>query len=247
MKAITPKHIRDAFLRRLRDKSDDVEYLSCTNRQFEKWLQCELILSLSKDFIPAIYDESGKEIYSEEYSDSRREQICDISIEYPLGDKDSDIRTDVCVAERPFLFKKHADNLNWKILETTTTSRIMDDYEETGFHHIELKHMPWVEVNATGYITRTVLNDIEKYTEQDWRTFKRQYNPKCVISLVVILFNNSSLSSNTAFKRALNKNMNIIMEEIKHKLKKQKIVAIVDWKQIKPEFGLLMTYFDASR
>ena len=47
---ITPEIILQKYSRRLRKKKEELEYLVCMNRQFEKWLQYELVSS--SNFIP---------------------------------------------------------------------------------------------------------------------------------------------------------------------------------------------------
>jgi hypothetical protein len=61
---ITPEIILQKYSRHLRKKKEELEYLVCMNRQFEKWLQCELVLTMSKMAFPVVYDRDYSEIMS---------------------------------------------------------------------------------------------------------------------------------------------------------------------------------------
>jgi hypothetical protein len=82
---ITPEIILQKFHKHLKKKKDELEYLVCMNRQFEKWLQYELVLAMSKIALPVVYDRDYNEILYQ-YEEGIWEQICDISTEYQMRD-----------------------------------------------------------------------------------------------------------------------------------------------------------------
>jgi len=49
---ITPEVIFKKFSARLRGKIEELEYLVYMDKQFEKWLQCELVLAFSDIALP---------------------------------------------------------------------------------------------------------------------------------------------------------------------------------------------------
>ena len=53
---ITPEIILQELADRLRGKSEEVEYLANIDKRFEKWLQCELALSMLDVALPVAYD-----------------------------------------------------------------------------------------------------------------------------------------------------------------------------------------------
>ena len=84
-KIITPEVIFMKLLDRLTAKSDELEYIVCVDKHFEKWLQCELLLSFSDIALPVVYDKNFNEILYKDKGYS--EKLCDIGIEYLIEAK----------------------------------------------------------------------------------------------------------------------------------------------------------------
>lgn len=187
---ITPEIILQKFSKRLRKKSKELEYLVCMNRQFEKWLQYELVLAMCDVALPVAYDCDYNEI-SYQYEDGIREQICDISTEYPMRDLPYEMRPDICIAEKPFM-SKYTDKKTWIIKNDEAYRKCENKYGESRYHYIELKQLKWVGINDPDIVSIVMAGDLKKYSDQDWRTFKSSYKPCSIISFCFVPFWNTA-------------------------------------------------------
>lgn len=183
---ITPEIILQKFSKRLKKKISELEYLVCMNRQFEKWLQYELVLAMSKVALPVVYDRDHDEIFYQ-YKDGIWEQICDISTEYPMRDLPYELRPDICVAEKPFI-SKYADKKTWIIKNDEARQKCENEYGQARYHYIELKQLKWVGINDPDIVSIVMTGNLKKYLDQDWRTFKSRCNPSSIISFCLVPF-----------------------------------------------------------
>lgn len=221
---ITPQKILEDFSNRLKSKNKDLEFLACMNKQFEKWFQCELVLTFDKKTLPAIYDDNYDEIKTEKYG----EQISDITIEYKMDKKRI---IDVCIAERPFLLK-FANKKTWKIKNTKDIERCISAYNNAKYHFVELKYHRWV--TKTGYyrVAKSMITDLNKYKDK-----KRvaEHGAKSIISICCVAFWD---------KKRLNKKVILqIIDKIKGDVKEKMPKIDFDSKQIYNGYYLLMAYF----
>ncbi len=183
---VTPEIILQKFFKRLKKKSKELDFLICSNKQFEQWLHFELVLAMSDFALPVVYNDDYKEIVYQ-YSDGVWEQICDIATEYPMRALPYDIRPDICIAEEPFLLK-YADKKTWQIKDDHIRLQCENDYSRTKYHYIELKQLQWVGINDTDIVSIVMNGNLRKYFDQDWETFKTTYNPSSIISLCFVPF-----------------------------------------------------------
>ncbi|AMM42186.1 hypothetical protein HS1_002404 [Candidatus Desulfofervidus auxilii] len=187
-KIVTPEVLLQKFSDRLKSKSKDLKYLIYMGKHFEKWLQCELVLSMSDIALPGVFDDNFKEMIYDE--SGTKEKVCDITMEYPIEGKEPR-KTDVIIAENPFLFK-FADKENWQIFKQVDVKKCKTEYRNTKFHYVELKQINWVDINSPGTKINKIVDDLKKYSDLDWRSFKPVYNPSSVISMCCISFWDSS-------------------------------------------------------
>jgi hypothetical protein len=183
---ITPEIILQKYSRRLRKKKEELEYLVCMNRQFEKWLQYELVLTMSKMALPVVYGSDYSEIRYQ-YEDGTWEQICDISTEYPMQDLPHTLRPDICIAEKPFV-SKYIDKKTWMIRDDEAYRKCEYEYGQARYHYIELKQLKWVGIDDPDIVSTVMTGDLKKYSDQDWRTLKSSYNPSSFISFCFVPF-----------------------------------------------------------
>jgi hypothetical protein len=212
-KIIKPEDIFQKFSDRLKEKKDELQYIVYFYKQFEKWLQYELVLAMRKDAIPVIYNSKFMEIKD------KRENICDIATEYPV---EGYILTDVVIAESPFAIN-YADNKNWQVLNSKHIETCKKCFRETKNHYIELKQVNWVDMNYPKHIENVIMSDLTKYADLDGRTFN-SYNPKSIISICCITFwdkgNESGVSKGKA-KDTLEKIYKSIHDEFMSSYKKE--------------------------
>ena len=183
---ITPEIILQKYSKRLKKKKDELEYLVCMNRQFEKWLEKELVLSMSDIALPVVYDNDYNEIRYQ-YEDGTWEQICDISTEYPAQDSAYALRPDICIAEKPFM-AKYADKKTWIIQNDEARVKCESDYGKASYHCIELNQLKWIRINDPDIVSIVMAGDLKKYSDQDWKTSKSGYRPSSIISLCFVPF-----------------------------------------------------------
>lgn len=228
---ITTEAILNKMAERLKAKIDDLDYLLCSNRQIEKWLQYELVLAMSENFIPVIYDKYDNEIRYD------GEQVCDISTEYPmLG-----LRADVCIAEQPFILK-YADEATWQIRDASKIEECIETYLRTKYHYIELKHCNWVGIENTTMITNALVYDLGKYIDLDHRAF-RHYSPKSAIAICCASF--SDPQSTLKDSQKVESTLEAIKQKILSEARKQyKLDYIFRSKPITDYIYLLMLYFE---
>ncbi len=182
---ITPEIILKKFSRYLKKKRDELEYLVCMNRQFEKWLHYELVLAIRNTTLPVVYDRNYNELHYQ-HEDGTWEQICDISTEYRMRDLPYELRPDICIAEKPFL-SKYTDRKTWTIKNDEAHLKCEKAYGDARYHYIELKQLKWVGINDPDIASSVMISDLKKYSDQDWRTFKA-YTPSSIISLCFVPF-----------------------------------------------------------
>ena len=213
---ITPEIIFKKLSDRLTAKKSEVEYLTYMDKRFEKWLQYELALSLSDIAIPVVYDNNNNEI-TYEYQGSR-EKVCDIATEYTIDGDEGTLRSDLIIAEKPFVLK-YADEDNWQISDTSSIKHCKEDYGKTKYHYVELKQMNWVDVNNTKSVISNIVNDMTKYSTQDWRKFRSAYNPSSIITICCVSFWNqgdlSSSKSTSLIESTIKNIQNIVIEQCK--------------------------------
>ena len=241
---ITPEVILQKISDRIKNKTDELEYLICMERQFEKWIQCELVLSMSDIAIPVLYDNDYEEI-KYEFGDGLSEKVRDIGIEYSIEGSKDNFRSDVLIAESPFALK-YVDKDNWKIFHDKSEEDCIKEYENSNFHYIELKLRTWVDVERANEIASIIAKDMEKYFKQGIEHFKTDYKASTIISLFFVSFwdstekNNVKISKSKALK-AVESIQIKLLEECRKKYKKEGRFL---WQGITDEIYLLMLYFD---
>ncbi len=234
---ITPEFILERFSGRLRGKSAELEFLFYLDKGFEKWLQYELVLSMREVTIPVVYDSSDKEI-KKSYSDGTDEKICDITTEYTI---EPTVRSDLIIAESPFI-SKFVDE-EWRIQKEDDLERCKDEYAIAYWNYIELKHKAWVDLNTTKEIQNTIVSDLNKYYELDWRNFSQKYRPSTVSSLLCLHFWDKGEKSGD-----LSSDLNVVVETIGKGVcdkcdKKFGMKGSAIWEQIKNDVYLMAVYY----
>jgi len=179
-KVISPEVILMKLADRLRDKIDDLEFLIYSNNQFEKWLQCELALSMSGILCPVVFkfNESWEEVKDKD----SEEKLFDIALEYPIKDQVESLRSDLIVAESPFI-SGYVDE-NWKLTGSNKSQQkeIQNDYEKTRWHYIELKQRNWLSIKRDKLIKDILVGDMAKYSNLIWTKFN-QYKPSSIVAI----------------------------------------------------------------
>ncbi|MEW6054338.1 MAG: hypothetical protein AB1552_11215 [Nitrospirota bacterium] len=206
-KDITPEFILQKFHKRLKKKTDEVEYLVCMNRQFEKWLENELVLSMSDVALPVAYNSQYNE-FRYQHEDGTWEQISDITARRSVQEPPGVMRPDICIAERPFI-SHYADKKTWIIRSEEDRVQCEREYSRTGFHYVELNQLKWTGVNDTEIVSIVMSGDMKKYSAHDLRSRKSVCRPASIISLCFVPFWNTAkplkkcsiLASKKAVKR----------------------------------------------
>ncbi len=196
---ISPEVILQKICDRLKTKIGDLEYLFYLDKGFEKWLQYELVLSMSDLLVPVVYDREFNEIkLNREHTG---EKICDIAAEYSI---EGDLRSDVAIAESPFLNELINED-SWILKNRDYANKCRSKYRESKFHYIELKHRKWLHVaDAVEKIADTIATDLKKYTSTlDWRSFRPHYKPSSIVAICCISLWNPEQSNKTVSKRKI--------------------------------------------
>lgn len=242
---ITPEIILQQFYKRLKKKKGELEYLVCMNRQFEKWLQYELVLAMSNIALPVVYNQNYNEILYQ-YEGGIWEQICDISTEYQMQYLTHTLKPDVCVAEKPFI-SKYVDKKNWMIKDDKAQQQCEKDYGEAKYHYIELKQLKWVGINDPDIASTVMIGDLKKYSDQDWRTFKA-YSPSSIISLCFVPFWNPAKPLKRCSILGLRKAIKKIRVQVTSECDRYfALKGIFSSKCIMREICLLMLYYKFQR
>ena len=237
---ITPEVILQKISDRIKNKTDELEYLICMERQFEKWLQCEIILSMSDIALPVLYDKSYEEIICK-YDGSPGEKVRDIGIEYSIEGSKDNFRSDVLIAESPFALK-YVDEENWQIFNVESKEDCIEEYKDAKFHYIELKLRTWVDVkDGVDKIANIIAEDMNKYFN-DIKSFKHHYKPSSIISLFCVSFWDSTEKDNVKISKSKAlKAVESIQIKLLEEYKKESRFL---WQGITDEIYLLMLYFD---
>lgn len=189
---ITPKVIFDHFAKRLQAKEEDLKYLTNTNRQFEKWLQCEFALSLANHVSPVAYDKKYNIIPQND--EDPDEKICDIAIEYSAEyihkHQAYKVQPDMLISEKPFLYR-YVDKVNFDLKpghDEQASKKVLRNLQKKEIynHYIELKHMNWIGINSEYQkvqIVDCIYEDLKKYSYFDLKEFKKDYMVKSVNSI----------------------------------------------------------------
>jgi hypothetical protein len=230
---INPQDIVQKFSARLKGKQSELEYLLYMDKQFEKWLQYELVLAMSDDAIPVIYNSDIEVKYE-------GENVCEIATEYSIPDGRS---CDILIAERPFLSKYV--NEDWQMIDNSSIKECIELYsKKTFFHYVELKQINWSDINTLDSKINYIVEDFIRYSNLDWRTFKT-YLPRSIISICFISFWNKKFPSKVVSSTEVAKASDRIHEYVKDKCDKQFQMksSFLSPVKITDEIHLISTYY----
>jgi len=230
-KKITPEVILQKLADRLKDKVDDLEYLFYLEKGFEKWLQCELVLSMSNIAGPVAYQKDGSEIKCP--IEGYNERICDLSIEDKIDAKN--LRADVSISESPFLFN-YIDEKDWKLIESEDLNKLKPIYEKAKFNYIELKQIKWIHGDNGESVVEKMVADMHKLKKSIGKN-KKYYNPCSYISIACVSFWEKKKRGEEISKRGAEKTILKIRENATKGCDNQFM-----WERINNEIYLLMLF-----
>jgi len=240
---ITPEVIFNKFSGRLRGKIEELEYLVYMDKQFEKWLQCELVLAFSDICLPVVFNDN----YDEITCNNDNEKVCDIKIEYPIycNDSTKPSQCDVIIAANPFLLH-YADKKTWQV-PRDAVDECKKKYRSEKFNYIELKQKSWADIKASACvdgIATDIIADLKTYSIQDCPKFKEAYNPSNVISMCLVSFWDSKTPSRIISQDKLTRVVNNVSAKVMKECDRffQNDASFL-WEPITKEICLLMVFF----
>lgn len=237
---ITPEIIVKKFANRLKNNIEELEYLVYMDKKFEKWLQYELVLAMSDVFRPVVYDEKFNELKDDETG----EKIFDIATEYTIDGNKGNLRSDVLIAEKPFIFK-YADKTNWQITSKSSAQKCKDLFSSVKFHYIELKYQDWIDIHSPNSMEIDIMTDLNKYLMQDWRSFKPTYNPSSAISLSCVSFMDSKEKFRNIPQSEIKEAFEAVCRKMLKEIKKNyQIDGFFLWEKVAEDIYLISVFYN---